>query len=168
MPFHAHPNSIAPRSTAIYAPRDVRYWSARGHSLHRHVHLRHNGQPQFADWHPTDLQRAQHVQHDTDRGAPNGHTLVHARGRPPGRWVLFTHQLLHSVSPELDQPLPVIQAASVFFSPDPNFAVVSIDNDITVNLASAAVAEPGAGLLLATGLAGLLGLGWRGRYIDHA
>jgi hypothetical protein len=66
--------------------------------------------------------------------------------------------ILHPVSPELNQPLPPITAASVFFSPDPNFSVVSIDNDTLVTLATP---EPAAGLLLATGLAGLLGLSWR-------
>jgi hypothetical protein len=69
--------------------------------------------------------------------------------------------ITHFVSPELDQPLPPIQFASVFFSPDPNFSVVSIDNDTSITLASAAVPEPGTGLLLTTGLAGLLGFGWR-------
>jgi hypothetical protein len=37
----------------------------------------------------------------------------------------------------------------MFFSPDPNFAVVSIDNDTLVTLAT--TPEPGAGLLLTTG-----------------
>ena len=99
---------------------------------------------------------------------PNGlplFTLVDAR--QVGGFSLHI-SILHSVSPELDQALPAIVAASVFFSPDPAFAVVSIDNDTTVSLAPAAVPEPGAGFLLATGLAGLIALGWRGRYIDHA
>jgi hypothetical protein len=69
--------------------------------------------------------------------------------------------ITHFVSPELNQPLPPIQFASVFFSPDPNFAVVSIDNDTLVTLAPATVPEPSTGLLLTTGLAGLLGFHWR-------
>jgi hypothetical protein len=64
--------------------------------------------------------------------------------------------ILHFVSPELNAPLPAIDAASVFFSPDPNFAVLSIDNDTLVTLAT--TPKPGAALLLASGLAGLLGL----------
>jgi len=74
----------------------------------------------------------------------------------------------HPVSPELDRALPSILSASVFFSPDPNFAVVSIDNDTSVTLAPAAVPEPGAGVLLATGLTGLLGLTWRRWHTAHA
>ena len=81
-------------------------------------------------------------------------TLVDAR--QTGGFSLHV-SLVHPVSPELDQLLPPIQAASVFFSPDPNFAVVSVDNDTSVTLAPA-VPEPGAGLLLATGLAGLVAL----------
>jgi len=68
--------------------------------------------------------------------------------------------IVHPVSPELNQPLPPMAAASVFLSPDPNFAVLSIDNDTLVTLATA---EPDAALLLTTGLAGLLGLSWRRR-----
>jgi len=75
--------------------------------------------------------------------------------------------IVHSVSSELNLLLPSIQAASVFFSPDPNFSVVSIDNDTNVTLAPAAVPEPAAGLLLITGLAGLLAVSWRGRYAGH-
>ena len=62
--------------------------------------------------------------------------------------------ITHFVSPELDQPLPPIQFASVFFSPDPNFTVVSIDNDTTVALAP----EPGTWVLLGAGLVGLAGI----------
>ena len=61
----------------------------------------------------------------------------------------------HFVSPELDQPLPPLQFASVFFSPDPFFSVVSVDNDTLIELAP--VPEPGTLLLLATGLAGVVG-----------
>jgi hypothetical protein len=67
----------------------------------------------------------------------------------------FAHQYSHFVSPELNAPLPVIDAASVFLSPDPSFAVVRIDNDILVTLAAATTPEPGVGLLLTTGVAGL-------------
>ena len=63
--------------------------------------------------------------------------------------------IVHFVSPELDQPLPPIQFASVFFSPDPFFSVVSVDNDTLIELAP--VPEPGTLLLLATGLAGVVG-----------
>jgi hypothetical protein len=88
-------------------------------------------------------------------------TLVDAR--QVGGFSLHISILHPSVaSPELDQPLPPIQSASVFFSPDPNFAVVSIDNDTQIRL-GAAVPEPGTWFLLATGLAGLLGFGWRRR-----
>jgi PEP-CTERM motif len=68
--------------------------------------------------------------------------------------------ITHFVSPELNQPLPPIQFASVFFSPDPNFSVVSQDNDTSVSLA---VPEPGTSFLLTTGLAALLGVNWRRR-----
>src|SRR5262249_18137528 len=94
---------------------------------------------------------------------PNGlplFTLVDAR--QVGGFSLHV-SIVHFVSPELDQPLPTIQFASVFFSPDPNFAVNNIDNDATVTLAPAAVPEPSAGVLLATGLAGWFGLSWRRR-----
>jgi len=73
--------------------------------------------------------------------------------------------ITHFVSPELDQPLPLIQFASVFFSPDPNFTVVSIDNDTLVTLApETRVPEPGTLFLLTTGLAGLLGFSWFRRH----
>jgi hypothetical protein len=78
-------------------------------------------------------------------------------GRQAGGFSLHI-SILHAVSPELNMPLPPIVAASVFFSPDPGFAVVSIDNDTTVRLAT--VAEPGTLLLMAMGL-GLLGFGRR-------
>jgi len=71
--------------------------------------------------------------------------------------------ITHFVSPELDMPLPPIQFASVFFSPDPNFTVVNIDNDTSVTLASTTVPEPDTGLLLTIGLVGLLGFRWRRR-----
>ena len=87
-------------------------------------------------------------------------TLVDAR--QAGGFSLHI-SILHFVSPELNAPLPAIDAASVFFSPDPFFTVVSIDNDTTVALATAP--EPGAGLLLTTGLAGLLGLSWRRQHV---
>jgi hypothetical protein len=87
-------------------------------------------------------------------------TLVDAR--QAGGFSLHI-SILHFVSPELNLPLPTIDAASVFFSPDPNFAVVSIDNDTLVTLAPVTTPEPVAGLLLATGLAGLFGLSWRRR-----
>ena len=81
-------------------------------------------------------------------------------GRQAGGFSLHI-SITHFVSPELNMPLPPIQFASVFFSPDPFFTVVSIDNDTSVILATP---EPGAGLLLTTGLAGLLGLSWRRRH----
>jgi hypothetical protein len=81
----------------------------------------------------------------------------------PGGFSLHI-SILHFLSPELDQPLPPIQAASVFFSLDPNFAVVSIDNDTLVTLAPVTTPDPGAGLPLTTGLAGLPGLSWRSRH----
>ena len=43
----------------------------------------------------------------------------------------------------------------MFFSPDPFFSVVSVDNDTLIELAP--VPEPGTLLLLATGLAGVVG-----------
>jgi hypothetical protein len=81
-------------------------------------------------------------------------------GRQTGGFSLHV-SILHFVSPELDQPLPLIQSASVFFSPDPNFQVVNIDNDTLVELAP--VPEPGTLLLLATGLTGVLGTRLRRR-----
>jgi hypothetical protein len=85
-------------------------------------------------------------------------TLVDAR--QVGGFSLHISILHPSVaSPELDQPLPPIASASVFFSPDPNFAVVSIDNDTSISL----VPEPGISLLLTIGLAGVLGFSWRRR-----
>ncbi len=74
-------------------------------------------------------------------------------GRQAGGFSLHV-SILHFVSPELDQPLPPIMAASVFFSPDPNFSIVSVDNDTLVELAP--VPEPGTLLLLGTSLAGVL------------
>jgi len=85
-------------------------------------------------------------------------TLVDAR--QAGGFSLHI-SITHLVSPELNMPLPPIQFASVFFSPDPNFTVVSIDNNTSVTLAPANVPEPATGLLLAIGLAGLLGFRWR-------
>jgi hypothetical protein len=81
-------------------------------------------------------------------------------GRQTGGFSLHI-SITHFVSSELDQPLPPIQFASVFFSPDPNFSVVSIDNDTLIT--RAVVPEPGTWFLLASGLAGLLGFGWRRR-----
>jgi len=81
-------------------------------------------------------------------------------GRQAGGFSLHI-SITHFVSPELNMPLPPIQFASVFFSPDPFFTVVSIDNDTSVILATP---EPGAGLLLTTGLSGLLGVSWRRRH----
>jgi hypothetical protein len=81
-------------------------------------------------------------------------------GRQAGGFSLHI-SIVHFVSPELDQPLPPIQFASVFFSPDPFFSVVSIDNDTHIELAP--VPEPGTLLLLATGLAGVLGARTRRR-----
>jgi len=81
-------------------------------------------------------------------------TFTLVDGRQAGGFSLHI-SILHLVSPELDQPLPAIAAASVFFSPDPNFAVVSVDNDTHIELAP--VPEPGTLLLLGTGLAGVLG-----------
>ena len=75
-------------------------------------------------------------------------------GRQTGGFSLHV-SITHFVSPELDQPLPPIQFASVFFSPDPFFSIVSIDNDTSVT--PSPVPEPGTLLLLVTGLAGLLG-----------
>ena len=75
-------------------------------------------------------------------------------GRQIGGFSLHV-SIVHFVSPELDQPLPPIQFASVFFSPDPFFSVVSVDNDTLIELAP--VPEPGTLLLLATGLAGVVG-----------
>ncbi len=74
-------------------------------------------------------------------------------GRQAGGFSLHV-SILHFVSPELDQPLPPIMAASVFFSPDPNFSIVSVDNDTLIELAP--VPEPGTLLLLGTSLAGVL------------
>src|SRR6266436_7892557 len=78
---------------------------------------------------------------------------------PPGAaaWLTRRRHLA-----ERRQPLPPIQSASVFFSPDPFFTIVSIDNDTQIRLAAAAP-EPGTWFLLATGLAGLLGFCWRRR-----
>jgi len=85
-------------------------------------------------------------------------TLVDAR-QPAGFSLHIS--ITHFVSPELDQPLPTIQFASVFFSPDPNFAVVSIDNDTSIRLAPVTTPEVGSGLLLSIGLASLVGIRWR-------
>jgi PEP-CTERM motif-containing protein len=76
-------------------------------------------------------------------------------GRQTGGFSLHI-SITHLVSPELDQPLPPTQFASVFFSPDPFFSNVSIDNDTHVELAP--VPEPGTLLLLATGLTGVVGV----------
>lgn len=76
-------------------------------------------------------------------------------GRQTGGFSLHV-SITHFLSPELDQPLPPIQFASVFFSPDPFFTVVNIDNDTLIELAP--VPEPGTLLLLASGLTGLLGV----------
>jgi hypothetical protein len=76
-------------------------------------------------------------------------------GRQTGGFSLHV-SITHLVSPELDQPLPPIEFASVFFSPDPFFGNVSIDNDTLIELAP--VPEPATLLLLATGLTGLLGV----------
>jgi hypothetical protein len=84
-------------------------------------------------------------------------TLVDAR--QTGGFSLHI-SITHFVSPELDQPLPTIQFASVFFSPDPNFTVVSIDNDTLIRLAPVTTPELGSGLLLSIGLASLLGMRW--------
>jgi len=84
-------------------------------------------------------------------------TLVDAR--QTGGFSLHI-SITHFVSPELDQPLPTIQFASVFFSPDPNFSVVNIDNDTLVRLAPVATPEIGSGILLTISLALLLGLSW--------
>jgi hypothetical protein len=94
---------------------------------------------------------------------PAGPFFTVVDGRQAGGFSLHI-SILHVpvVSPELDQPLPPIQSASVFFSPDPNFSVINIDNDTQISL-GAAVPEPGTCFLVATALAGLLGFGWRRR-----
>jgi hypothetical protein len=86
-------------------------------------------------------------------------TLVDAR--QAGGFSLHI-SITHGVSPELDQPLPPIQFASVFFSPDPNFSIVSIDND-TLIIGPLALPEPGTSFLLSMGLVALLGFNWRRR-----
>ena len=94
---------------------------------------------------------------------PNGlplFTLVDAR--QAGGFSLHI-SILHGVSPELDQPLPPIQSASVFFSPDPFFNTVSIDNDTSVILAATDLPEPGTSVLLTAGLVALLGFNRRRR-----
>ena len=72
---------------------------------------------------------------------PNGlplFTLVDAR-QVGGS--VYTSALAASYLPSLIDPCPPIQFESVFFSPDPGFAVVDIDNDTDVRLAPAGVPD---------------------------